>query len=531
VLQTIRRRRAAENRQSIGDDVISGDTTWALPPMYDARDPAAAPVVVIVEDDADTRANLQDILELDGFQVETAATAVELRGRKNWENVAATLLDRRLPDGDALEVIPYLKSVAPRSAIVVITGYADVDSAVTALRLGTADYILKPINPEALRASLRRIAEQRHADQALRDSRAQLRTERDFVESLIETVPSAVVLLDAQGKIIRFNRWLQEASGYCLDDVKGDDWFERFVQGVDRDAIKQVFEKVLAAGGIVEHTNQIVARDGRHIEIRWFSKAMRGPDQALIGVLASGQDVTALRRAQEKAVQSERLAAVGQAMAGLVHESRNALQRCLACTELLAAELEGHADAMTLIARIQRAQNDLHLLFEEVRQYAAPILLHRGACELRELYKRAWEDLAPQHREKRLTFQEQCDSTSCSCDADAFRLSQVFRNVLENALQASPLGAAVSIECRRVDFNGEPAFCLRFRDQGAGVPIEDRSRILEPFYTTKAKGTGLGMAICKRIIDAHGGAISIGEAPDGGAEIAITIPQGASGAN
>lgn len=169
--------------------MISGDTTWALPTLHDAPDSESAPVVVIVEDDADTQANLQDILELDGFQVETVATAAELRGRTNWENVAATLLDRRLPDGDALELIPYLKIVAPRSAIVVITGYADVDSAVTALRLGTADYILKPINAEALRASLRRIAEQRHADQALRVSRAQLRQERDFVDSLIETAP------------------------------------------------------------------------------------------------------------------------------------------------------------------------------------------------------------------------------------------------------------------------------------------------------------------------------------------------------
>ncbi len=507
--------------------MINGDTTWALPTMLDERRAqTTAPLVVVVEDDTDTQANLQDILELDGFQVETVGTAAELRDRKDWENVAATLLDRRLPDGDALELIPYLKAVAPRSAIVVITGYADVDSAVTALRLGTADYILKPINAEALRASLRRIAEQRHADQALRDSRAQLRQERDFVDSLIETVPSAVVLLDAQGKIIRFNRWLQEASGYCLDDVKGDDWFERFVPGMDRDVIKHVFDNVLSAGGIVEHTNEIVARDGRRIEIRWFSKALRGPDQALIGVLASGQDVTALRRAQEKAVQSERLAAVGQAMAGLVHESRNALQRCLACTELLAVELEDHPEAMVLIQRIQRAQSDLHLLFEEVRQYAAPILLNRGACDLRKLYLRAWEDLAPLHLEKQLTFQEQCDGTSCSCDADAFRLTQVFRNVLENAMQASPANGIVGIECHLGEFNDEPAYCLRFRDQGSGIPLEARTRILEPFYTTKAKGTGLGMAICKRIVDAHGGAISIGEAPGGGAEIAITIPRG-----
>ncbi len=497
-----------------------------MPTAQAASERQVDSLVVIVDDDNDTRANLKDILELDGVRVETAATAAEVRSREDWGNVAAIILDRRLPDGDALELIPYLKSAAPLSAIVVITGYADVDSAVTALRLGTADYILKPINPEALRASLRRIAEQRHADQALRDSRAQLRQERDFVDSLIETVPSAVVLLDVQGRIIRFNRWLQEASGYCLEDVKGEDWFERFVPSSDSDQIRQVFGSVLEAGGIVEHTNEIVARDGRRIEIRWFSRALRGPDQALIGVLASGQDVTALRRAQETAVQSERLAAVGQAMAGLVHESRNALQRCLACTELLAVELEDHSEAMALIERIQRAQSDLHLLFEEVRQYAAPIKLNRCACDLRELYLRAWDDLAMQHREKCLKLQDRCDEARCSCDADSFRMSQVFRNVLENAMQASPVGGEVCVECRSVDSNGEPSLCLRFRDEGSGIPLKDRSRILEPFYTTKVKGTGLGMAICKRIVDAHGGSISIGEAPGGGAEIAITIPRG-----
>src|SRR5438105_861948 len=119
--------------------------------------------VLVVDDDADTRSNLADILELDGYQVETAGGAAEALARDTWPLLSAIILDRKLPDGSAEELLPRLRELAPQAAVLVVTGYADVQGAVAAIRLGAADYLLKPIDADELRARLGRIAEHRRA--------------------------------------------------------------------------------------------------------------------------------------------------------------------------------------------------------------------------------------------------------------------------------------------------------------------------------------------------------------------------------
>ncbi|MBV9122779.1 MAG: PocR ligand-binding domain-containing protein, partial [Planctomycetes bacterium] len=104
---------------------------------------------------------------------------------------------------------------------------------------------------------------------------------------------------------------------------------------------------------------------------------------------------TALKEAQQKALQAERLAAIGQMVAGLAHESRNALQRGVACLEMLSLRLQGQPEALNLLARAQKAQDDLHRLYEEVREYAAPIHLDTCVCDLSQVWREAWADLAP----------------------------------------------------------------------------------------------------------------------------------------
>src|SRR5579864_583132 len=132
--------------------------------------------VLVIEDDADTRANLCDILELDGFQVTTAGTAREALSRDNWSGFSAIILDRKLPDGTAEELLPRLKELAPDAGIVIVTGYADVHGAIEALRHGAADYILKPINPAILRARLAQLHERSQLAKAKRHSDAAFRT-------------------------------------------------------------------------------------------------------------------------------------------------------------------------------------------------------------------------------------------------------------------------------------------------------------------------------------------------------------------
>src|SRR3712207_2896065 len=106
---------------------------------------APAFAVLVVDDDPDTRQNLRDILELDGYRVEDAGTAAEALARDDWAAYGAVILDRRLPDAAAEEILPQLRVLAPDAAVVIVTGFADVQATIAAFRLGAADYVLKPI--------------------------------------------------------------------------------------------------------------------------------------------------------------------------------------------------------------------------------------------------------------------------------------------------------------------------------------------------------------------------------------------------
>ncbi len=113
--------------------------------------------------------------------------------------------------------------------------------------------------------------------------------------------------------------------------------------------------------------------------------------------------------------------------------------------------------------------------------------------------------------------EEDLDETTLACDADRFRLVQVFANLFTNAVDACPGPVRVVIACRGTLLGDRPALRVTVRDNGPGFNPEQRQRAFEPFHTTKPKGTGLGLAIVKRIVNAHGGTIAIDESAEGAA--------------
>jgi len=353
--------------------------------------------ILIIEDNEDTRSNLRDILELDDHQVLEAGTAAQALAIENWLGIHLVILDRKLPDGTAEVVLPRVKEVAPHVAVIVVTGYADLDSTIAAMRLGAYDYILKPINPEAFRASIIRFAE--------------------------------------------------------------------------------------------------------------------------------------LREAQQRAMQVERLAAIGQMIAGLAHESRNALQRSQACLEMLKLEVEDRPQALHLAERIQQAQDDLTRLYEEVRSYAAPINLDCTIVNLATIWRHAWSELESQWQGTGIRFEEPEHSEFPSL-CDSFSMGQVFRNIFENAIMASlptatrPEPGRITIQCLATTQSGRAAWQVRITDEGTGISKKNRDRVFEPFFTTKTKGTGLGMAIARRIVEAHGGTLELGPDRQPGTEFILTLPRG-----
>jgi signal transduction histidine kinase len=346
--------------------------------------------ILLIEDDLDTQSNLRDILELDGHRVEAVATLQQALERGDWSEIAVILLDRRLPDGSAEDLLPHIRQLAPGAAVIVITGYAELSAAIHSLCHGAVDFLPKPIDGNVLRASL--------------------------------------------------------------------------------------------------------ARGAR------------------------------LKEAEARAFQAERLAAIGQMMTVLAHESRSVLQESMLCLRMLELRLKANPEALELVARIEKAQRRIRRLFDDVQGYAAPITLERERCHLAELLQRTWAALLSVHAGRRAHLRQESRVRDLHGEVDAFRMEQVFRNLLENALAACPDPLEISVVWSEVELDGQCALRMRLRDNGPGFEPAQSQKVFEPFFTTKPQGTGLGLAITKRIVEAHGGRIDVGDSDRPGAELVIDLP-------
>lgn len=350
--------------------------------------------VLVIEDDPEAQANLCDVLELDGHQVTAACSVGQALNRENWHEISAIILDRRLPDGSGDQLLPRLRQLSPSAAIIVVTGNVDWEGTVTALRHGATDYILKPIDPDALRATLARVVR--------------------------------------------------------------------------------------------------------------------------------------LKQAEERALQAERLAAIGEMITAISHESRNAMQRLSASMDELTDELRDRPDVSPLLGRMRRAQYHLQRFFEELRNFGAPIHLDRTICHVASSWRQAWADLESSRRGRDAVLTEKISGVDVHCSIDLFRMGQVFRNLFENSLAACHDPVRIEIECSEADIDDLPFLRIKVRDNGPGLNKEQRQRVFEPFYTTKPKGTGLGMAIVKRFVQAHGGDVAVGNSSRAGAEFVLTLPRTSS---
>ncbi|MGV3483532.1 MAG: sensor histidine kinase, partial [Planctomycetaceae bacterium] len=337
--------------------------------------------------------------------------------------------------------------------------------------------------------------------------------ERDFAEGVIETAQAVVMVVTATGQLVRGNQFLARRLGWhgavtpaeqdpvvnCLD----------LVAEHQRAALGAFIARAADGAAPEPLETSLLVNDGPSPQMRWHARKYVDPVQpSQPWVLCVGQDITELSDAQARLVRSERLAAIGQTMAGLAHESRNAFQRSQAALETLGLELEDRPEAVKLVARIQRAHDHLLHLYEEVLQFARPVRLELQTLNLAALILQTWEHVRQASSEKPVTFQMDAGDV-VEITADPFAMEQVFRNLLENAVEASTRDGRICVAIQETWLGVDRCVEVSVRDFGSGMSGEAIARAFEPFYTTRSRGTGLGLPIARRLIESHGGTLDI----------------------
>jgi signal transduction histidine kinase len=230
--------------------------------------------------------------------------------------------------------------------------------------------------------------------------------------------------------------------------------------------------------------------------------------------------VDQLQQREHEVLRAEQLAAVGQLAAGVAHELRNPLT---SIKMLVQTGLEGRPpqglppeDLEVLECEIRRMEKYIQTFLD----FAKPPRSERRACDLLAVVRRAVSLVEGRARRQRVDVEQGAPAGDVRLNIDPEEIQQVLVNLLLNALDALPRGGSIRVEVEPQGGGVE----VRVSDNGPGIPPQVHDRLFEPFVTSKENGVGLGLSICKRLVEAHGGSIRGGNLPGGGAVLALTLP-------
>jgi len=224
---------------------------------------------------------------------------------------------------------------------------------------------------------------------------------------------------------------------------------------------------------------------------------------------------------KEKLAQSERLSSLGGMVAGISHEIRNPLGIIRSSAELLKKKVAQFDPSNSIPDIIVEESSRLNLIITDFLNFAKPRPPHRAACRLEDILEKNIVFITPQIQDQGYIIVKNFDHHLPEIQADSDMLYQAFLNIFMNAIQAMPEGGKIQVSIQSAD----RIITVCIEDEGSGVPDDLLERVWDPFFTTKEKGTGLGLGIVKNIIESHNGSIRVKNRKEGpGVRVIIELP-------
>jgi PAS domain S-box-containing protein len=235
-------------------------------------------------------------------------------------------------------------------------------------------------------------------------------------------------------------------------------------------------------------------------------------------------DITKRTELEASLRQSEMMSALGSLVAGVAHEVRNPLFGISSIIDAFETRFSDRTEYMRYTNVLRDEIGRLTILMEELLEYGKPFRGDLYLVSMEEMVSRSVRACLPVAEVAQVRLESAVEESLPKILIDRRRLSKVFVNLIENAIQHSPVKSAVTISARKVaDGNGQWVEC-EIRDSGAGISPQDLAKIFEPFYSKRRGGTGLGLAIAQRIMQEHGGKLIAGNNPEGGACMMARFP-------
>lgn len=387
--------------------------------------------------------------------------------------------------------------------------------------------ILSLLLVAALVGYLSRTAEER--ERQLRETRAELGTARLRIANIIDSMRSGLVLVDRDGRVVHINASGARILGISEDDARGNEYRIVFA---DVPAFYERIAMALDAGRPESRAEFFVRKKGGgSLPVGLSTSILRDDAGEDAGVIAIFQDLTEARRVEERLRHEDRLAALGEFAAGLAHEIRNPLNAIKGSTELLRESIEAKGDEERLLDLVTREVDRLNNLVQDVLHFGRMESAERESVRLDRLLKDV-AVLARNHPSYRPDIElavEADDEIEGVANADELR--RAILNLTINAFEAIQKTGKVRLLLiprskfseRGLEAGNEYDVAIVVEDTGCGVAADRRGEIFQPFKTDKKGGTGLGLSIVDKIVQAHGGRITIASESGKGSRFVVYL--------
>ena len=361
-----------------------------------------------------------------------------------------------------------------------------------------------------------------------------LRETNRFLNKLIEASPDGIIVTDAKGDVILYNKAAEKLLGYTTEEVIGKANVKSlYPKGLARKIRELLMDERLGNRGVLPPTELFIKNKwGDVIDISLSASLLfdeNGEELAAIGIFKDMGEMLRmkqkLKETQEQLFQSERLAAMGRLTSRIAHEINNPLYGIINTLELLKTEIPETSKRRELLDMSLSEVVRLSIMVKNMLTFSRPEEETRKEIDMNQFLQGILMFLERQLQESDVRLAVDFDPALPLVSVSPGQMRQVVLNLVKNAIEAMPYGGVLTVTTKGRD--GAAEICIE--DTGTGISEEVKGKIFEAFFTTKdsvVKGVGLGLSVCYGIVRDHGGEIAVESTPGQGSSFTISLPVG-----
>lgn len=483
--------------------------------------------VLVVDDDRDFADSMADLLRSAGYAVRVAYSAEMALGEAASFEPQVVMVDVRLGRSDGIALVRSLKERDSDLACLVMTAYAELDTAISAIKSGVHDFLTKPVDEENLFAILDRCfaiwrvrAQRDAAIEALRRSEGKYR-------QIVETAYEGIWIVNGCHETVFANARMAELLQTTPEELLGKTVFD-FVEGDWVREARRRFER--RQRGIAEQYEFRFRRaDGSELWAIVNASPILDEEGDYAGSLGMLTDMTEYKTLEAQLREVQKMDAIGKLADGVAHDFNNLLTSILGYTELARATLPEDHEALASLSRVEESAEQASEVTRALLAFSHKLPAEKQPTDAQAVLSKTYRLLRRVLPNTIEVVMEAEEGTPVWIDADGSQIQQALMNLAINAREAMPKGGRLTLSLAHeevVEPNSLGWAVLRVSDTGEGMSDEVLERVFEPFFTTKRPGeaTGLGLAVVHGIVMDHKGEIGAVSSPGEGTTFTIKLP-------